>query len=141
MHQCNDKSCPICVIFGSSAEESETGPTRLIVRDANLSSAFVARQKEKDPAWIPMDILEDKYENTINRITARANPRNFERVVSGVEFDFEMAFRVFDIDDGGGQDEELFKHVLDGFRLIEADTLGGAGIRSIGLRWGICKLR
>ncbi len=111
VHQCSDKACPICVIFGSSAEESESGPTRLIVRDANLGSAFKNREKEKSPTWIPLDILEDKYENTINRITARANPRNFERVVAGVEFDFEMVFRLFDIDDGGEQDEGLFEYL------------------------------
>lgn len=139
VHQCDRKVCPVCVVFGSSAEKSSSGPTRLIVRDAVISTDYKEKQKEKDINWIPLDITEDKYENTINRITAKANPRNFERVVSGVEFSFEMIFRIFDVPangkdgfDNGKQDEELFMEVLEGLRLVESDALGGAGSRGSG---------
>lgn len=129
---CNDKECPICVIFGTSAEEAGIGPTRLIVRDAVLDKNYKERQKEKNISWTPIDLTEDKYENTINRITARANPRNFERVISGAEFSFKMSYRVFENGDNGSGDEGLFEHVLDGLRLIEQDALGGAGSRGCG---------
>ncbi|MCK4818724.1 type III-A CRISPR-associated RAMP protein Csm3 [bacterium] len=129
---CNDKECPICVIFGTSAEEAGIGPTRLIVRDAVLDENYKDRQKEKNLSWTPIDLTEDKYENTINRITARANPRNFERVISGAEFSFKMSYRVFENGDNGSVDERLFEHVLDGLRLIEQDALGGAGSRGCG---------
>jgi CRISPR-associated protein Csm3 len=129
---CNDKECPICVIFGTSAEEAGIGPTRLIVRDAVLDENYKERQKNKNISWTPIDLTEDKYENTINRITARANPRNFERVISGAEFSFKMSYRVFENGDNGSVDERLFEHVLDGLRLIEQDALGGAGSRGCG---------
>jgi CRISPR-associated protein Csm3 len=129
---CNDRNCPICVIFGTSADEAGLGPTRLIVRDAVLSEDYKKKQKEKNSSWTVLDLTEDKYENTINRITARANPRNFERVVSGVEFNFTLNYRVFENGDNGQVDEDLFKHVIDGLRLLEKDALGGAGSRGCG---------
>ncbi len=131
VHECNENNCLICIIFGSSAEKRTSGPTRLIVRDATLDPDFIKKEKDKNKLWIPLDISEEKYENSINRITAHANLRNFERVVSGVCFSFEIIYRVFS-DAIDGNDEELFKHVLKGLKLIEDDTLGGAGSRGCG---------
>ncbi len=132
VHKCNQSGCPICIIFGTSADDANFGPTRLIVRDAVLDCDFKNKQRKKDITWTALDITEDKYENTINRITARANPRNFERVVSGTEFSFSLSYRVFENGDGKNSDEDLFKHVLDGLSLIERDALGGAGSRGCG---------
>jgi len=73
---CNDAKCPICVIFGTSADEAGLGPTRLIVRDAILDRKY-KEEMTKNPSWTVLDVTEDKYENSINRITARANPRPF----------------------------------------------------------------
>jgi len=129
---CKDKECPICVIFGTSAEDAGIGPTRLVVRDAFLDDNFKKKQKDKDPNWSTIDLTEDKYENTINRITAMANPRNFERVISGTQFHLNMSYRVFDNGDNGAVDEKLFEYVLDGLKLIEKDALGGAGSRGCG---------
>ena len=131
-YNCKMKSCPICVIFGTSADEAGLGPSRLIVRDAVLNDDYKKNQKAKDTTWTVLDLTEDKYENTINRITARANPRNFERVVSGVEFSFKMSYRVFENGDNGQLDENLFCNVIDGLKLIEKDALGGAGSRGCG---------
>lgn len=133
--KCQKKECPICVIFGTSANDAGLGPTRLVVRDAVLDEDFKNRQREKDSAWTVLDLTEDKYENTINRITARANPRNFERVISGAEFSFKMSYRVFengDNGDNGKSDEDMFKHVIEGLKLMEKDALGGAGSRGCG---------
>jgi CRISPR-associated protein Csm3 len=131
VHECNEDNCLICIIFGSSAETRKSGPTRLIVRDATLDPDFIKKEKDKNKLWIPLDISEEKYENSINRITAHANLRNIERVVSGVDFSFEIIYRVFsDVIDG--DDEKLFEHVLEGLKLIEHDTLGGAGSRGCG---------
>ncbi len=124
---CGDRACPICVIFGTSADDAALGPTRLIVRDAVMDEAYMRRQHTSNASWTVLDLTEDKYENTINRITARANPRNFERVVARAEFKFNMSYRVFD-----GNDENLFNHVIEGIRLIEKDALGGAGSRGCG---------
>ena len=129
---CKGKVCPICVIFGTSAEDAGIGPTRLIVRDAVLDDDYRKKLKEKNPNWTPLDLTEDKTENAINRITARANPRNLERVISGTRFSFKMSYRIFENGDNGTGDEGLFVYVLDGLRLIEKDTLGGAGSRGCG---------
>lgn len=140
---CGKIDCPICVIFGASSdkageEKNGPGPTRLIVRDSSLNPDFVREEQNRNEDWTVFDLTEDKSENSINRITARANPRNFERVVAGVKFDFDICYRVFSKngdngnDDGGNNDESLFEHVLDGLRLIERDTLGGAGSRGCG---------
>lgn len=135
---CKDETCPICVIFGTSAEDAGIGPTRLIVRDAILDAEYKDEQKKRNSNWTPLDITEDKCENAINRITARANPRSLERIISGARFSFKMSYKVFGktgnqasnkLDNG---DEGLFKHVLDGLRLIEKDALGGAGSRGCG---------
>ena len=129
---CNDHTCPICVIFGTSADEAGLGPTRIVVRDAILDKDYRDKQQNRNSAWTVLDLTEDKYENTINRITARANPRNFERVVSGTQFNFKMSYRVFENGDGEKADEDLFGNVLTGLKLLEQDALGGAGSRGCG---------
>jgi len=133
VHKCSDSNCPICRLFGTSAEEGTIGPTRLIFRDAVLlSKNYKDKMRERGETWSPEDVSEEKYENCINRITARANPRNFERVASGTEFSFEISYRVFEDGDNGATDEDLFKYVIEGLRLIEKDALGGAGSRGCG---------
>lgn len=127
---CDGVDCPICRIFGSNAGEGELGPGRLIVRDAYLTGEWEAKIQERLLEGEP--VTEIKYENTINRITAMANPRQMERVPAGVEFAFEIGYRVFDTGDGGAMDREMFGRVIEGLRLVEADTLGGSGSRGYG---------
>jgi CRISPR-associated protein Csm3 len=131
VHVCDDPGCVICRIFGTSAGAGKVGPGRLIVRDAYLTDEWKSKIRERLQKGQP--ITEIKYENTINRITARANPRQMERVPAGVEFQLEIGYRVFaENGDGGKKDRELFQHVIEGLRLVEADTLGGSGSRGYG---------
>jgi CRISPR-associated protein Csm3 len=130
---CGGKDCPVCRVFGSANSghgkeaDGQKGPTRLIVRDAFLSGD----DKEKFKAGKP--IVEEKSENSINRITAVANPRPIERVVPGVAFDFEMVYRIIDTGDGGSTDKEYFqKVVLEGLKILKDDYLGGGGSRGNG---------
>ncbi len=127
---CEGEACPICRIFGSNAGEGEVGPARLIVRDAYLTDEWGEKIQELLLEGEP--ITEIKYENTINRITAMANPRQMERVPAGVEFAFEIGYRVFDTGDGGATDRRLFQRVIEGLQLVTADTLGGSGSRGYG---------
>lgn len=127
---CEGDDCPICRIFGSNAGEGAIGPGRLIVRDAYLNDKWEEKVTDRLAEGEP--ITEIKHENTINRITAMANPRSMERVPAGVEFAFEIGYRVFDTGDGGATDRGLFKHVVEGLRLLSADTLGGSGSRGYG---------
>ena len=137
--ECGKKDCPICRIFGTSANkgESDRGPTRLIVRDAELLPKLIIREdesKEESIEWkiVGLPVTEDKVENTINRITSHAVPRHMERVLPGYEFKFEMIYKVYDMNDGGKTDEELFDKVLLGLKYLQEDTLGGAGSRGCG---------
>ena len=128
---CGKPECEICRIFGSANTRSEgakdRGPTRLIVRDATLTGEW--KKKFQDGKAL----VEEKSENSLNRITAEANPRPIERVVPGVEFDFEIAYRVIDTDDNGATDEKYFREVvLEGLKLLQNDYLGGGGSRGNG---------
>jgi CRISPR-associated protein Csm3 len=127
---CDGDGCPICRIFGSNAGEGKLGPGRLIVRDAYLNEEWEEKVRDRLAEGEP--ITEIKHENTINRITAMANPRSMERVPAGVAFTFEIGYRVFDTGDEGKTDVGLFKHVVEGLRLLAADTLGGSGSRGYG---------
>lgn len=103
------------------------GPTRLVVRDALLSESSRAEYARGIP------LTEVKSENSINRLTAMANPRPMERVLPGVRFDVEFLYRVFDNGDGGTEDERGFREVfLVALRLLELDALGGGGSRGNG---------
>jgi CRISPR-associated protein Csm3 len=118
---------------GAQASESERkaytrGPTRLIVRDAHLA----ARWREEFRKGRPL--TEVKSENSINRLTAMANPRPMERVLPGVQFDVELLYRAFDVDgDQGAEDEQLLRDVvLVALKLVESDALGGGSSRGNG---------
>jgi CRISPR-associated protein Csm3 len=116
------------VFGGPASSQHGTGPTRLIVRDAALAEewreALLAGTRP---------VVEIKFENNVNRLTAEAAGRPVERVVPGVRFAFEMGYRVFDTGDGGERDEALVKEaVLTALSLIEMDCLGGSGSRGYG---------
>ena len=133
---CSCGKCEICRVFGVAASSNDEeiklakgrGPTRLIVRDAQINEQYRIGSRDKN---IP--IIEEKHENNINRITAKANPRPVERVVPGTLFDFELSYRVLDTGDGGAEDEKNFNDVvLKALALLQLDYLGGGGSRGNG---------
>ncbi|MFQ6056138.1 MAG: type III-A CRISPR-associated RAMP protein Csm3 [Methanosarcinales archaeon] len=125
---CGLDKCIICRIFGTSADEATFGPNRLIVRDAYLTeeSRIELEKMKKEKGLL---YAEEKTENRINRITAKATPRQIERVPAGINFNFELVFRVFDTDTDS---QELLNYVKEGIELIEMDALGGSGSRGYG---------
>ncbi len=125
----NSADDPVTRVFGGPASgQHATGPTRLLVRDARLPEEF--RQALLTGS---RPVVEIKFENSVNRLTAEAAGRPVERVVPGVRFAFEMMYRVFDTGDGGQRDEALLKEaVLTGLALVEQDCLGGSGSRGYG---------
>lgn len=121
---------PVLRIFGTSSDkkgEWKYGPSRLIVRDANLCDGFEKKH--------PSEILEIKTEVAIDRLTgtaAKSGPRQMERVVAGAVFDVNMVFRVFNIH-GSDVDEEMFyRYIPRLFNLLELDSIGGCGSRGYG---------
>lgn len=108
-------------LFGVASEIDNGHPSRIIVRDGEL----------KNPEELSnTDLLytESKTEVNINRITAKANPRTFERVPAGARFNLEMVLNVFDGDD----EEELKSTIKKAIELLEDDYLGGNGSRGYG---------
>ena len=125
----DDGKCAITQVFGGPASgQHASGPMRLIVRDARLSEPW-----QQALATGSRPVVEIKFENSINRLTAEATGRPVERVVPGVRFDYELLYRVFDTGDGGAKDEQLLQEtVLLGLALIEQDCLGASGSRGYG---------
>ena len=117
-------------LFGITKNDSigvkDNRPSKLIVRDAILT------EDSKDYLLgcenLDMPYTENKYENTIDRVTAKANPRNMERVPAGAEFNAEFVINVWDDDD----EQELMALFEKGIRLLENDYLGGSGSRGYG---------
>jgi CRISPR-associated protein Csm3 len=114
-------------IFGDTTEFM-TG--RLVFRDTVLANKeFLDKRGAKT-------VTEVKFENTIDRITSVANPRQIERVIAGSEFDFELVYEIsLDKKDKPQAPEEIkedFDTIVDGLRLLELDYLGGHGTRGYG---------
>ena len=74
------------------------------------------------------NFTEIKFENSINRVTAVANPRQIERVIRGAEFDLNIIYEV-------EKEEELIEDIeviAEGIRLLQYDYIGGNGSRGYG---------
>lgn len=106
-------------LFGSPATKDAKEPslTRLQFSDCFLMN------KEALP-----QVFESKFENTIDRLTAVANPRQIERVVRGAEFGFELIYNV----DKPEELQEDFENIKKAIELLENDYLGGGGTRGNG---------
>ena len=110
-------------LFGNSSDKNyKVG--RLIFRDA-----FLTNKDDLDSRDVK-SYTEVKFENTIDRITAEANPRQIERAIRDSVFGFELIYEV--TDKSQAQVEEDFKVILDGLKLLELDYLGGSGSRGYG---------
>ena len=110
-------------LFGNSSDKDyKVG--RLIFRDA-----FLTNKDDLDSRDVK-SYTEVKFENTIDRITAEANPRQIERAIRDSVFGFELIYEV--TDKSQAQVEEDFKVIFDGLKLLELDYLGGSGSRGYG---------
>ena len=130
VHTCSEKNCPVCRIFGTTESAWRYGPTRLIVRDAFLNETW-----KKDILEKGLSLTEEKVENWINRLEGKAGRgglRKTERVPAGAVFDFEMNYKVMEIDGDFETDRRYFEKVLVALRLVELDALGGSGSRGYG---------
>lgn len=111
-------------LFGSSQVEKGQKPNnaRLLFRDLQ----FINHEELKADGI--SSLTEIKFENTIDRITAIAKPRQIERVIPTSKFQFEAIYNVED-------EEEIFEDfemIVNGMKLLEYDYLGGHGSRGYG---------
>jgi len=103
-------------------------PSKIIVRDAYMQDA--SKKVLGDSEFTDMPYTEIKFENTIERITGRAeNPRQTERVPAGAIFNIEFVLNVYQSDDNGKAQLELLEK---GIKALENDYLGGSGSRGYG---------
>lgn len=113
-------------LFGTGAgKNSESRSSRLQFFDLKMTNDSVKKFSAMD---LDTYIGEVKFENTIDRITAVANPRQIERVPSGVEFDFQLVYNIEKVEEF---DDDM-KILNDGFKLLQMDYLGGSGSRGYG---------
>ena len=110
-------------LFGSSYPEIKT--SRLQFQDMLLSDKTIDEFKEFE---FDLPYTEIKYENTINRATGIANPRQLERVPAGSEFDLKIVYNIEKIEDF----KEDMKNILLMMDVLEDDYLGGHGTRGYG---------
>ena len=125
----HDEDCTrILRLFGASASKDNNSQTpknkyksRLIFSDMFMENAEELNERD-------IDIREVKFENTIDRLTGKANPRQIERVVRGSVFGLRIIYNVIE----KSEIEEDFITLLDGFKLLEYDYLGGHSSRGYG---------
>jgi CRISPR-associated protein Csm3 len=132
----DDSNDSIARIFGNGKNEKlyNGGPTRVTFNDCYLNSKYLED-------WKIMEnidkLFEIKTEVSIDRIRGTASGaglRRMERIVSGALFDFSLSYKVFDMgnNDNGKIDQDNFKVLLKGMRMLELDSLGGSGSRGYG---------
>jgi CRISPR-associated protein Csm3 len=129
---CGDRNCFMCRMYGTSAPMTNLGPTRLLYRDANLTadSAEILKKLKREKG---LPYSEEKYENSINRVDGTAVPRSIERVPSGMKFDMEIVYGIYDVDnDSGKVDIDNIKYIKEGLKLVEIIGLGGSKVRGSG---------
>ena len=114
-------------IIENSELKTKNQPSKLIVRDANLSDESKNALLACD--YLDMPYTESKWENTIKRKEGTAeHPRQIERVPAGAVFNAEFIINVWDDDN----EDELMELFNKGIRLLKNDYLGGSGSRGYG---------
>lgn len=117
----SDDDTKIKRLFGSQEEIS-----RLIFRDLKLSNAD---ELIGMGAFSPTEV---KFENTINRITGEAMPRQIERSISGSIYPLEIVYQVSVNDSDYKELLEDISTLCNGMCLLQYDYLGGHGTRGYG---------
>lgn len=117
----DDAEC-LTNLFGSAKSKKES---RVLFTDMFLDNLDELKKAGLTGA------TEVKFENSISRMTAVANPRQIERVVRGAQFPMQLIYEYTDKTD----EETLlqdFRILKEGFKLLEYDYLGGSGSRGYG---------
>lgn len=115
-----DATC-LLRLFGS-AKANHVKRSRVLVSDMFLKNEKELRQRGLQ------SMTEVKFENTINRATAVANPRQIERAIRGSLFDLDIMYEA----EEESEIQEDFEILAEGMRLLQYDYLGGNGSRGYG---------
>ena len=113
----NEDPAEVLRLFGASAP--------IIRSRLQFADAFVVNAD----AFKNVGLTEVKFENSINRGTGVANPRQIERVVRGVKF---AVCIVYDAPDDASEITEDMQNLAKAMKLLQMDYLGGHGTRGSG---------
>jgi CRISPR-associated protein Csm3 len=111
-------------LFGCAKKDKE-GRVR---RSRVLISDMIMKNEDELRKQGLQSLTEVKFENTINRATAVATPRQIERAIRGSKFGLDIVYEV-------EKEEEILEDIeilAEGLRLLEYDYIGGNGSRGYG---------
>lgn len=121
----NDQDDKVTRLFGAGAgNNNHPKPSRLIFSDMIMENIEELKKSGVE------DGTEVKEENTINPITAEANPRQIERVVRGAKFPLTIIYNA-----EKEHEEEMLEDIETlslGLKLLSYDYIGGHGSRGYG---------
>jgi len=144
-HECDDYPnavrCPLCRVYGATGKKAinNNWPGSLLVRDGLLNN-FDEMSEEGIP------IFETKMENSLDRLTSAAHPRQVERVPAGAKFTFGMVYRLDAVGEAVKGETTLadlsnkfipnlkedFTNLLSAMEILEYDGIGGMISRGSG---------
>lgn len=108
-------------LFGN-AQKGNIKRSRILFTDMVL-----ANEGELRNAGL-QSLTEVKFENSISRMTAVANPRQIERVVRGSVFELDLIYEM----ENEAEFIEDMETLAEGMKLLQFDYLGGSGSRGYG---------
>ncbi|MCM1183526.1 MAG: type III-A CRISPR-associated RAMP protein Csm3 [Roseburia sp.] len=117
-----DEDAPCLTRLFGSAKEKQVKRSRVLISDMFLLNEEELREKGLQ------GMTEIKFENSINRVTAVANPRQIERVVRGTLFGMDIMYEM-------EEESEVIEDIrilAEGMKLVQYDYLGGNGSRGYG---------
>ena len=117
----NENTC-IKRLFGST---NPVMSSRLQFQDMIISEESINKFKNTE---FDLPFTEIKYENTIDRVTGEAMPRQQERVPAGSEFNLKLVYDIENIDEL----KEDFENISLMMDVLQDDYLGGHGTRGYG---------
>lgn len=120
----NDDDPRILRLFGASNDGKNK---QQIKSRVYFSDSFIQNEEEIKDKGIN-SFTEVKFENTIDRFTAVANPRQIERVIKGTEFNLNIIYNL----ENGQESREDIKLLKEGIELLNYDYIGGNGSRGYG---------
>lgn len=108
-------------LFGS-AKKGNVKRSRLLFSDMILANEMELRKMGLQ------SMAEIKFENSISRTTAVANPRQIERAVRGSVFEMDL---IYELENESELLEDM-ETLAEGMKLLQFDYIGGSGSRGYG---------
>lgn len=119
----DDDEC-LLRLFGC-AQKDNVKRSRVLISDMMMINEEELRQQGLQ------SLTEVKFENSINRGTAVANPRQIERAIRGSVFGLDIIYEV-ELDTTKEEILEDITVLAEGFKLLQYDYIGGSGSRGYG---------